>query len=127
MELPSGPNKKGGDTMKTIKNGQDKQSYLTRTQAEFETLVGTLMATESATDSPEQAISHAAEQLWHFVSDKIRESFWNGVSAGKSGRVKPKDTRPQPGKTYRLTGATKQKAISNGNTWTESEVTDEQT
>jgi hypothetical protein len=32
--------------------------------------------------------------------------------------------RPIPGKVYALTGAPKEKAISNGNTWAESEVHD---
>jgi hypothetical protein len=67
-----------------------KQTYLSQLRTEFETLVGTLMTTESATDSPELAIRNAAEGLWHFVSDKIRQSYWNGVTAGASGRVKPK-------------------------------------
>lgn len=34
--------------------------------------------------------------------------------------------RPEPGKVYRLTGAADVPAISNGNTWAESEVIEDE-
>src|SRR2546426_92369 len=100
-------------------NNQKSPSYLSRVKDELYQLI----ITDHASD--EQDAKQITESLWNFFRPKIAESFWNGVSAGASGRTKPKSDRPAPGKTYRLTGGSKDKAISNGNTWSESEVTEE--
>ncbi len=35
----------------------------------------------------------AADTLWPLIAKKLAASYWNGVAAGSSGRVKPKERR----------------------------------
>ncbi len=63
---------------------QKSPSYLTQVRAELLRVIIEGYATSS------QQAEEVTERLWKFLSPKIAESFWNGVSAGASGRVKPK-------------------------------------
>jgi hypothetical protein len=41
------------------------------------------------------AVEEIVADLWPFLSKRLAESYWNGVSAGASGRVKPKPRSPR--------------------------------
>jgi hypothetical protein len=99
----------------TTEAQQKSPSYLSRVRGELFNLILTNHAPS------EQEAQEITDNLWKLVSSKLAESYWNGVAAGNRG-VKPKADRPQPGKSYRLTGGPKDKAISNGNTWAESQA-----
>lgn len=74
------------------KHGQErnsKPSYLSQTKEAFFQLY-TEVTGQSGT-----SVDEDLEQLWKFLSTRIIDSFWNGVNAGASGRVKPKPRTPQ--------------------------------
>ncbi len=81
-------------------NNQKSPSYLSKVKDELYQLI---VADHSATEQEAQEIT---ESLWKFMSPKIAESYWNGVSAGASGRVKPRAPRgrsPERGQTSQPT------------------------
>ncbi len=57
-----------------------KPSYLSQVKEE---LLKIIVVEDYALNNEE------AEKLWNFLSQKMAQSYWNGVSAGSSGRVKP--------------------------------------
>jgi hypothetical protein len=65
-----------------------KPSYLSEVKGNLFTLVKAQLPNTDETGAQE-----FTEALWHFVQPRITESYWNGVSAGASGRVKPKTQR----------------------------------
>ena len=46
--------------------------------------------------SNEQEAQEITDNLWKFVCKKITKSYWNGVAAGASGKVKPKTWPAKP-------------------------------
>src|SRR5438093_113142 len=71
-------------------NNQKSPSYLSKVKDELYQLI---VADHSTTEQDAQEIT---DNLWGFMSPKIAESYWNGVSAGASGRVKPKQKFTSP-------------------------------
>ena len=65
-------------------NNQKSPSYLSQAKAELLKVI-----IEGYATSRQQA-EEVTDKLWKFLSPKLVESYWNGVSAGASGRVKPK-------------------------------------
>ena len=86
------------NTQASSQDEQKRPSYLNETKQAFFQLY-TDITGQSGT-----SIDDLLEQLWKFISPKLAQSYWNGVSAGASGRVKPKADKPQAGKTYRASG-----------------------
>ena len=62
-------------------------SYLAEVKADLLSLVA-----PEANDRGE-AREFLAQAVWPFVSEKLRQSYWNGVRGGASGKVKPKAPR----------------------------------
>ncbi len=60
-------------------------SYLAQVKAELTDLVAAAV--------PELPSEYLVAALWPFFSEKLRQSFWNGVRGGASGTVKPKAPR----------------------------------
>lgn len=66
-------------------NAQKKKpSYLAQVKDE---LLQLIIADHAADTQDAQEIT---ESLWNFMSKRLAKSYWNGVEAGASGRVKPK-------------------------------------
>ncbi len=63
---------------------QKKPSYLSKVKEELLDII------ISRPVEGEQGVQEYANAIWAFVSGKLAESYWNGVSAGSSGRVKPR-------------------------------------
>ena len=66
---------------------QKKPSYLSRVKEELLNLI------INQPIEGEQGVQEFADAIWTFVSKKLAESYWNGVSAGASGRVQPKEPK----------------------------------
>lgn len=60
-------------------------SYLSQVKDE---LINIIIPDNEATEQDAQTL---IETLWTFMSKKLAQSYWNGVSGGASGRVKPKE------------------------------------
>jgi hypothetical protein len=62
-------------------------SYLSKAKEELLNLI----ITDHAQDR--QEARKITENLWNFMSKKLAQSYWNGVEAGASGRVQPKERK----------------------------------
>jgi hypothetical protein len=72
---------------------QKKPSYLAKVKEE---LIKGIISMPWSLGKP--VYQDLAEKTWDFVSKKLTQSYWNGVSAGASGRVKPKGRKFEPEK-----------------------------
>lgn len=72
-------------------NGQaspKRPSYLTEVKTElFDFIASRLPNTD------ETGIQEFTDEVWALLQPKIVTSYWNGIEAGASGRVKPKAQR----------------------------------